>query len=54
MNLHHDSTIVNDLDRPVDLTGHILSPFYQRELMYQDCKFQSISPFAMLPIRYHQ
>ena len=41
--LHHDSTIVNDLDRPVDLTGHILSPFYQRELMYQDCKFQSIA-----------
>ena len=41
--LHHDSTIVNDLDRPVDLTGHILSPFYQCELMYQDCKFQSIA-----------
>ena len=41
--LHHDSTIVNDLDRPVDLTGHMLSPFYQRELMYQDCKFQSIA-----------
>ena len=41
--LHHDSTIVNDFDRPVDLTGHILSPFYQRELMYQDCKFQSIA-----------
>ena len=41
--LHHDSTIVNDLDRPVDLTGHILTPFYQRELMYQDCKFQSIA-----------
>ena len=33
----------NDLDRPVDLTGHILSPFYQRELIYQDCKFQSIA-----------
>ena len=41
--LHHDSTIANDLDRPVDLTGHILSPFYQRELIYQDCKFQSIA-----------
>ena len=41
--LHHDSTIINDLDRPVDLTGHILSPFYQRELMYQDCRFQSIA-----------
>ena len=43
IDLHHDSTIVNDLDRPVDLTGHILSPFYQRELIYQDCKFQSIA-----------
>ena len=41
--LHHDSTFANDLDRPVDLTGHILSPFYQRELIYQDCKFQSIA-----------
>ena len=43
IDLHHDSTIVNDLDRPVDLTGHILSPFYQRELIHQDCKFQSIN-----------
>ena len=41
--LHQDSTIQKDLDRPVDLTGHILSPFYQRELIYQDCKFQSIA-----------
>ena len=41
--LHHDSTIVNDLDKPVDLSGHILSPFYQRELIYQDCRFQSIA-----------
>ena len=32
-----------DLDIPIDLTGHILSPFYQRELMYQDCTFQSIA-----------
>ena len=41
--LHQYSTIQKDLDRPVDLTGHILSPFYQRELIYQDCKFQSIA-----------
>ena len=41
--LHQDSTIQKDLDRPVDLTGHVLSPFYQRELIYQDCKFQSIA-----------
>ena len=41
--LHQDSTIIKDLDSPIDLTGHILSPFYQRELIYQDCKFQSIA-----------
>ena len=41
--LHQDSTIQKDLDKPVDLKGHILSPFYQRELIYQDCKFQSIA-----------
>ena len=41
--LHQDSEIISDLDIPIDLTGHILSPFYQRELMYQDCTFQSIA-----------
>ena len=41
--LHHDSEIVSDLDIPIDLKGHILSPFYQRELIYQDCTFQSIA-----------
>ena len=41
--LHQDSEIISDLDIPIDLTGHILSPFYQRELMYQDCAFQSIA-----------
>ena len=41
--LHQDSIIQKDLDRPIDLTGHILSPFYQRELTYQDCKFQSVA-----------
>ena len=34
--IHHDSTIPKDLDKPIDLTGHILSPFYQREIIYQD------------------
>ena len=34
---------VDDLDIPIDLNGHILSPFYQRELNYQDCTFQSIA-----------
>ena len=41
--LRQDSEIISDLDIPIDLTGHILSPFYQRELMYQDCTFQSIA-----------
>ena len=41
--LHQNSTIIKDLDSPIDLTGHILSPFYQRELIYQDCKFQSVA-----------
>ena len=41
--LHHDSEIISDLDIPIDLKGHILSPFYQRELIYQDCTFQSIA-----------
>ena len=41
--LHHDSEIISDLDMPIDLKGHILSPFYQRELIYQDCTFQSIA-----------
>ena len=41
--LHHDSEIISDLDIPIDLKGHISSPFYQRELVYQDCTFQSIA-----------
>ena len=41
--LHQDSDIVSDLDMPIDLRGHILSPFYQRDLIYQDCTFQSIA-----------
>ena len=41
--IHHDSIIQKDLDKPIDLTGHILSPFYQREIIYQDCKFHSIA-----------
>ena len=41
--LQQDSEIVSDLDIPIDLKGHILSPFYKRELIYQDCTFQSIA-----------
>ena len=31
------------LDKPIDLTGHILSPFYAREFNYQDCRFNSVA-----------
>ena len=34
VDLHQDSIVQRDLDSPIDLTGHILSPFYQRELIY--------------------
>ena len=30
------------LDDPVDMTDHILSPFFVRELYYQGCRFHSI------------
>ena len=31
------------LDNPIDLTGHILSPFFIREFVYQGCRFHSIA-----------
>ena len=31
IDLHQDSIVQKDLNRPIDLTGHI---FYQRELIY--------------------
>ena len=31
------------LDNPIDLTGHILSPFFVRECHYQGCRFHSIA-----------
>ena len=37
------STVLNNLDEPIDLTGHVLSPFYHRDIIYQDCKFHSIA-----------
>ena len=37
------STVIKDLDRPIDTTGHVLSPFHQRNLDYQDCRFHSIA-----------
>ena len=45
MILHHPSgsDIHLKLDKPIDLTGHILSPFYAREFNYQDCRFNSVA-----------
>ena len=37
------SDITLKLDQPIDLTGHILSPFYTREFNYQDCRFNSVA-----------
>ena len=37
------STVIKDLDRPIDITGHVLSLFYQHNLDYQDCRFHSIA-----------
>ena len=31
------------LDQPIDLTGHILSPFFIREFNYQGCRFHSVT-----------
>ena len=31
------------LDQPIDLTGHILSPFFVREFVYQGCRFHSVA-----------
>ena len=31
------------LDQPIDLTGHILSPFFIREFNYQGCQFHSVA-----------
>ena len=36
-----DITLI--LDQPIDLTGHIVSPFYAREFNYQDCCFNSVA-----------
>ena len=39
--LHTSAPVIKDLDQPIDITGHILSPFYYRELDYQDSRFHS-------------
>ena len=45
-NASHTSTRSNircNLDDPIDLTDHILSPFFVRDLYYQGCRFHSIA-----------
>ena len=41
--LQTGSTVLKNFDKPIDLTGHELSPFYHRDIIYQDCKFHSIA-----------
>ena len=36
-------TAVSELDRPIDLTGHVLSPFYIRNMDYPDSRFHSVA-----------
>ena len=44
MNTHHSSTHnLKELDSPIDLTGHIASPFYTRDFNYHDTRFHSIA-----------
>ena len=44
MNTHHSGfNVLLELDRPIGLTGHILSPLYIRDLNYQDSRFHSIT-----------
>ena len=44
VNTHHSGPkVLQELDSPIDLTGHILSPFYIRDLNYQDSRFHSIA-----------
>ena len=45
-NASHTSTrsaIRCNLDDPIDLTDHIVSPFFARDLYYQGCRFHSIA-----------
>ena len=41
---HHSChTAVGELDHPIDLTGHVLSPFYTRNIDYLNSRFHSIA-----------
>ena len=45
---HSISDIRLKLDNPIDLTGHILSPFFVREFVYQGCRFH-VLPLCCAP-----
>ena len=40
---HSSQAAVGDQDRPIDLSGHILSPFFIRNMDYMDSRFHSIA-----------
>ena len=41
---HHSSQAsIGELDRPIDLTGHVLSQFFVRNMDYMDSRFHSIA-----------
>ena len=40
---HVGPVVLKEFDSPIDLTGHVLSPFYIRPLDYQDSRFHSIA-----------
>ena len=40
---HSGQTAVSDLDRQIDLTGHVLPPFFVRNMDYMDSIFHSIA-----------
>ena len=44
VNTHHSGpNVLKELDSPINLTGQIWSPFYIRDLNYQDSRFHSIA-----------
>ena len=42
-NHHLSQAAVGELDRPIDLSGHVLPPFFIRNMDYMDSRFHSIS-----------
>ena len=41
--LHTNTSATAELERPFNITGGVLSPFYYRQLDYQDSRFHSIA-----------